>query len=267
MASLPRILLGLVLSTLSAPSVAGDCAGNPDALGTSRTINVKPRDFPLVGKMQYMETLRLRDREVVLTFDDGPMVGQTDQVLKALAHECVKATFFFLGINAAEYPVLAQRAYDEGHTIGYHTFSHPNVEHISFEKAKADINLGIAAVKDALGAKRRPAPFYRPPYLSMTKELERDLTGRGFMVWSIDADSKDWMALTTENALIARTLKELETAGRGIILMHDIQPVTARAMPRLLAELKKSGFRIVHVVQADERTSKVETNSGLRSNE
>ena len=267
MVRVSTILLGLVFCTLSAPSLAGDCVGNPDALGTSRIINVKPHEFPLVGKVQYMETLRLRDREVVLTFDDGPMEGQTDQVLKALAHECVKATFFFLGINAAEYPELAQRAYDEGHTIGYHTFSHPNVEQISFEKAKADINLGIAAVKDALGENRRPAPFYRPPYLSMTKELERDLTGRGFMVWSIDADSKDWMALTTEDALIARTIKELETAGKGIILMHDIQPVTARAMPRLLAELKKRGFQIVHVVQANDQTTKLETNSAPQSYE
>lgn len=68
-----------------------------------------------------------------------------------------------IGLNAAESPELARRVYDEGHSVGFHTFSHPDVEKITFDKAKADINKGIAAVREALGPTRTAAPFYRPP--------------------------------------------------------------------------------------------------------
>ena len=166
----------------------------------------------------------------------------------------MKATFFMIGVNAVEFPALAKRVYDEGHTVGFHTFSHPDVESISHETAKADINKGISAVRDALGEGRHAAPFYRPPYLSMTRELERYLNSRGLMVWSIDADSEDW-ASSNEAGLLKRTLERLETAGKGILLMHDIQPVTARVLPRLLAELKKRNFRIVHVTPSPENRS------------
>jgi peptidoglycan-N-acetylglucosamine deacetylase len=88
----------------------------------------------------------------------------------------------------------------------------------------------------------------------MTRELERYLNSRGLMVWSIDADSEDWTS-SSEAGLLNRTLERLESAGKGILLMHDIQPVTARVLPRLLAELKKRNFRIVHVTSAPENRS------------
>jgi peptidoglycan/xylan/chitin deacetylase (PgdA/CDA1 family) len=230
------------------PSIAEEC-NNPDAIGPSRTMTVNPIDYPLVGKLQYMETLRLQDHEIVLTFDDGPVENGTEVILDTLARECVKATFFMIGINAVEAPDLAKRVYDEGHTVGFHTFSHPDVENISYETAKADITKGMSAVRDALGEERRPAPFYRPPYLSMTKELERFLHSLGIMVWSIDADSEDWVK-SSDEALLARTLGEIEKAKKGILLMHDIQPATRRVLPQLLRELKNRNYHIVHVIPA-----------------
>lgn len=228
---------------------------NADALRTSRILTVDPREYPLVGKMQYMETLPLRDREVVLTFDDGPLDEKTEVILEQLKQQCAKATFFMIGLNAAESPELARRVYDAGHTVGFHTFNHPDVEKMTFEAAKADINKGIAAVTEALGPTRSAAPFYRPPYLSMTRPLERYLTANGYMVWSIDADSEDWVA-GTDDALLQRTIDRLEEAGKGILLMHDIQPATIRVLPQLLAELKKRNFKLVHVVPPADRTNK-----------
>ena len=76
---------------------AADCPGNPDALGTSRTIVVDPSEHPRIGTMQYRETLPLEDHEVVLTFDDGPLPPRSNQVLEILASECVKATYFMVG--------------------------------------------------------------------------------------------------------------------------------------------------------------------------
>ena len=81
-----------------------ECPGNPDALGTSRTIVVDPVEHPRLGSMQYRESLPLEDHEVVLTFDDGPLPPRTNHILDILAHECVKATFFLVGQMATTYP-------------------------------------------------------------------------------------------------------------------------------------------------------------------
>jgi peptidoglycan/xylan/chitin deacetylase (PgdA/CDA1 family) len=183
----------------------------------------------------------------VLTFDDGPIPATTPQILNILAAECVKATFFMLGMNVAEAPDLAQRAYDQGHSIGTHTFSHPTLTKLSPEKAKEDIDQGIEAVTEALGPTRRLAPFFRAPYLSITRDVEKHILSKSHMVWSIDADSLDW-TFTTPEKLVERTMGELEKVGKGIILLHDIKAVTVRALPALLAQLKQRGFRVVHVV-------------------
>ena len=236
-----------VFAGASAALAGPNCTNNPDVLGTSRTITVRTSDFPRIGTEQYAESLRLKNREVVLTFDDGPVHGHSAKVLDALAAECVKATFFMMGLNVAEAPRLVRRAFDEGHSIGTHTFSHIHLDEVPFEKAKQDIELGIEAVTEALGKGRSPAPFFRAPYLGITKDLEKYLYARGLMVWDIDVDSLDW-SLESPEKVIEDTLAALEKKGKGILLMHDIKSQTARAMPVLLSELKRRGFRIVHVV-------------------
>ncbi len=107
------------------PAAAADCPGHPDALGTSRTLVVDPRAHPKIGTMQYAETLPLRDHEVVLTFDDGPLPRNSNQVLAILAAQCVKATFFEIGQMARVYPEGVRKLRDAGHTIGTHSQNHP----------------------------------------------------------------------------------------------------------------------------------------------
>jgi len=94
-----RWLVLLICVTAQAASAA-DCPGHPDALGTSRTLVVDPKQHPRIGTMQYAETLPLDDHEVVLTFDDGPLPKYSNQVLAILAEQCVKATFFIIGRQA-----------------------------------------------------------------------------------------------------------------------------------------------------------------------
>jgi peptidoglycan/xylan/chitin deacetylase (PgdA/CDA1 family) len=239
--------IAFLLGTLGT-AAANECPPtNPNAIGTSRTITVKPVDYPLVGRMQYQETLPLKNREVVITFDDGPVAPYTNKILETLAAECVKATFFTLGTNVAEAPELVRRASKEGHTIGTHTFSHQHLSKMPFEQAKKEIDLGIAATTEALGNARDVAPFFRAPYLDITKELEKYLFSRGIMLWSIDVAAEDWIEMTEER-LVDLAVTRLERAGKGILLLHDMKPVTARALPNLLAELKRRNFRIVHVV-------------------
>jgi peptidoglycan/xylan/chitin deacetylase (PgdA/CDA1 family) len=246
-----RMATALCVSLIGS-AMAAECPGNPNALGTSRVLAVNPVDYPLVGTLDYPETLRLEDREVVLTFDDGPTPPFTDRILETLAAECVRATFFALGINVAESPDLVRRAYDAGHTIGTHTFSHSDLRKLPVEKAYDDVRLGVFVVTTGLGKARQVSPFFRFPYLSSSKELERHLVAQGLMIWSIDVDSGDWHFVTPEK-LVEHTIARLEKAGKGILLLHDIQARTAQAMPHLLAELKRRNFRIVHVVPTIER--------------
>jgi peptidoglycan/xylan/chitin deacetylase (PgdA/CDA1 family) len=256
------ITSGCIFAGATAALAGPNCTNNPDVLGTSRTITVRPSDFPRIGTEQYAESLRLKNREVVLTFDDGPVPEHSSKVLDALAAECVKATFFMLGINVAEAPALVRRAFNEGHSVGTHTFSHIHLNEVPFEKAKQDIELGIEAVTEALGKGRSPAPFFRAPYLEITKDLEKYLYARGLMVWDIDADSLDW-SLESPEKVITDTLSVLEKKGKGILLMHDIKSQTARAMPVLLSELKRRGFRIVHVVPENGHVPNASNNSRL----
>src|ERR1700750_2124539 len=129
------LCLGLFAGLAARSALAGDCPGHPDAIGTERTIVVDPREHPRIGTMQYPETLPLRDHEVVLTFDDGPLPRNSDQVLKTLADNCVKATFFVVGDQAPRNPENVRKLGAAGHTIGTHSQTHP----LTFHKMSIDV--------------------------------------------------------------------------------------------------------------------------------
>src|ERR1700683_1527492 len=88
---LAALVFGLLGGACAQAAPAPDVPGHPAALGTSRTLVVAPREHPRIGTMQYPETLPLEDHEVVLTFDDGPLPRNSDQILQILADHCVKA--------------------------------------------------------------------------------------------------------------------------------------------------------------------------------
>src|SRR5690606_29460534 len=114
----PIIGTGLCLLAFSAQ--AADCPGNPDALGTSRVMIINPADHPRVGTSQYPTSLPLAHKEVVLTFDDGPLPPYTPRILETLASHCVKANYFVVGRMARNHPDLLRRIRAEGHVIGSH---------------------------------------------------------------------------------------------------------------------------------------------------
>src|SRR6202158_5013063 len=119
------LCVGLLTCLTTQTASAADCPGHPDAIGTSRTLVVDPREHPRIGTMQYPETLPLEDHEVVLTFDDGPLPHNSNQILDILASECVKATFFEIGRMAHDYPEGVRKVRDAGHSIGAHSQNHP----------------------------------------------------------------------------------------------------------------------------------------------
>src|SRR5437899_152662 len=243
------LCLGLLAITAQTASAA-DCRGHPGALGTLRTLVVDPREHPRIGTMQYAETLPLADHEVVLTFDDGPLPRNSNQVLDILASQCVKATFFTIGRMAQAYPEGVRKLRDAGHSIGTHTQDHPRgMKRMPVERARQEIDEGIASVKAALGDDAALAPFFRIPGLSRADGVEDYLASQGIQIWSADFLADDWRHISSSR-VYDFAMKRLEDKGRGILLLHDIQARTVAALPRILHELKARGYRIVHVVPA-----------------
>jgi peptidoglycan/xylan/chitin deacetylase (PgdA/CDA1 family) len=231
-------------------ALASECPGHPDALGTSRTLVVDPREHPRIGTMQYSETLPLEDHEVVLTFDDGPLPRNSNQVLDILASQCVKATFFVVGAMANAYPESVRKLHDAGHSIGTHSQDHPlSMKRMPIERVRQEIDEGIASVKAALGNDTSPAPFFRIPGLSRAQDVEDYLASQGIQIWSADFPADDWRHISSSRVYDI-AMRRLEDKRRGILLLHDIQARTVAALPRILHGLKAGGFRIVHVVPA-----------------
>jgi len=242
--------LGLFASLATQSALAADCPGHPDAIGTERTIVVDPREHPRIGTMQYPETLPLRDHEVVLTFDDGPLPRNSDQVLQTLADNCVKATFFLIGEQARANPEGVRKLAAAGHTIGTHSQTHPLTFHkMPIEQAEKQVNDGIASVTAALSDPTAVAPFFRIPGLLRSDSLEEYLAGRGIQIWSADFLADDWHRISPAR-VYDLAMKRLEERGKGILLLHDIQARTAAALPKILQTMKARGYKIVHVVPA-----------------
>src|ERR1700738_3099836 len=190
-----------VLAGATASAVAAEFPGNPQALGTSRVITVDPAEHSRIGTMQYHETLPLADKEVVLTFDDGPLPPYTTRVLQTLAAECVKATFFLVGRQARAYPDMVRRVYNEGHTLASHSQTHPRIfTRLPMAAAEKEIDQGRESVAAALGDERAMAPFFRFPGLGRSDAIEEYLAAHGLMTWSADFLADDWRRITAQQA-------------------------------------------------------------------
>jgi peptidoglycan/xylan/chitin deacetylase (PgdA/CDA1 family) len=228
---------------------AAECP--PGAMGVSRTIVVDPSEHSRLGGQQYSESLPLKDKEVVLTFDDGPLPPYTNRILETLAAECVKATFFMVGRMARGYPSLVRRIYNEGHTVANHSQNHPFTFHkMTVDQASLEIEDGFTSIRTALGPNAKAvAPFFRIPGLLRQSSVEQYLAAHNVMTWSVDVVADDWTHIPASE-VARRAVSRLEAHRKGILLLHDIQPATALAFPEILQELKAKGFKIVHVVPA-----------------
>jgi len=242
--------LACVGSSVASGALAAECPGHPDALGTSRILVVDPREHPRIGAMQYKETLPLRDHEVVLTFDDGPLPKYSNQVLQILADQCVKATFFTIGRQAKADPEGVRKLAAAGHTIGTHSQNHPlSFNRMTLEQAQPEVDQGIAWTTAALTDPSQLSPFFRVPGLLRGDAVESYAATLGLQVWSADFLADDWRSIS--GAKVAElAIKRLEARGKGILLLHDIHARTVTALPKILATLKARGYRIVHVVPA-----------------
>ena len=226
-------------------------------LGVSRTITLDTTGGKLYGGLQYGKSGEslLQEGEVILTFDDGPLRRHTRRVLKALDDHCTKGTFFMVGRMAVADPAMVREVEAAGHTIATHTWSHLDLAKRGSRRAGGEIELGISAIQQA--ATKPISTFFRFPYLAHSKSMISYLKARDLGVFSIDIDSADFRTRRPER-VYGKVMRELRQRRKGILLFHDIQPSTASAMKRLLDDMHRSNFKVVHIVSKQPVTTETE---------
>jgi len=205
--------------------------GNPRGLA-GRTIEVSS-----------LSDIKLRDKEVVLTFDDGPMPKKTERILATLDEYGVKATFLMVGEMAKAHPDVAREVAEAGHTIGSHTYRHADLAHLSFDAAVAEIEKGRSAVASAT---HEDAEFFRFPYLADSRKLRQWVGAHCMVVMDVQVDSKDYFGVSPA-AVATRTMNVLRAEHKGVILLHDIHTRTAAMLPALLTQLKAENYKVVQL--------------------
>jgi peptidoglycan/xylan/chitin deacetylase (PgdA/CDA1 family) len=229
-----------------APVPAKRACANPNALGIGRVVEIDTTGGPGFGFEHFKQLDFLAEKEVVLTFDDGPWPVNTPAVLKALAEECTTGIFFAVGKHATYHPDILRQVAAAGHTVGSHTWSHVNLNKkgMTEQQAKDEIEKGFSAVRLALGA--APAPFFRFPQLQHPPAMVTYLGTRDIAMFSTDLDSFDFKA-STPDKIVETVMTKVNKLGKGIILMHDFQKHTGEALPTLLGRLKAGGYKVVQM--------------------
>ncbi len=245
LAHIAIVVAGLLIGSGGARAAACDA---PDrALGVDRIVEIDTSSGPLFGDISLLkrEAGFLQPREVVLTFDDGPMPWITSSILDTLDRFCTKATFFSVGRMAVAYPASVQDIMARGHTMGSHTWSHPlNLKRLTLKRATDEIERGFAAI--AMAAGQPIAPFFRFPGLNDSDPMMAHLQSRGIGAFTVDVVSND-SYIADPKRLTDTTLREVDRRGGGIILFHDIKTSTAKALPAILTGLKQRGYKVVHM--------------------
>ncbi len=244
----------------AAPPNGIPACDKPGGMGLSRIVEIDTTGGPGFGFEHFKQYDFLREKEVVLTFDDGPWPENTLAVVKALTDNCLKATFFEIGEHAMWHPEITKQVIEAGETVGTHTWSHKDLARNPYasdlEKAKEEIEMGNSAVHMAAAGANGPpvAAFFRFPDLQHPPAMVSYLGERNIAILSTDIDSFDFK-LKKPELVIKSVMTKLEKRGKGIILMHDFQRGTAEALPELIRQLKAGGYKVVHMVSRQPLTT------------
>lgn len=174
--------------------------------------------------------------QIAITFDDGPHPRYTEQLLDGLKEREVKAAFFLIGENAAAYPEIVKREYEEGHLIGNHTFHHVDLEKIPEETAMKEIAMTNEAISSVTG---EVPQFIRPPFGIRKKDLEEKLNEIP-VLWNIDP--LDWNTKNVDEIVNKVVTKAKDGA---IILLHDCYQSSVEAAFQIIDHLQAEGFDFV----------------------
>ncbi|MFW6358499.1 MAG: polysaccharide deacetylase family protein [Chroococcales cyanobacterium] len=200
--------------------------------------------IPPQYRSKTLEKVQLpKEKKVIaLTFDDGPWPEYTNHILYVLEKHNIQATFFILGQNAQNYPNLLKQIVRKGHALGNHTWSHPYRYQTPASAAK-QIDRTDEVIYNLTGIK---TSLFRPPGGFLNNGLASYAHQKGYAVIMWSADSQDYRS--SKNVLLKNLLYQTDSG--GILLMHDgggNRWHTLVALPYLIEELKKQGYRFVTV--------------------
>jgi peptidoglycan-N-acetylglucosamine deacetylase len=208
-----------------------------------------------------------KEKQVAITFDDGPDPAYTGKILDILKQENATATFFLIGLQTQKFPGLARRIYDEGHAIGNHTFTHPDISDVSqWYMKRVELQLTEKLFASKMGVKPL---YFRPPYsidqepdvADQVRPLEL-VQGEGYITVGSKIDPNDWKKGQTAAEIVAAVMDQAEREATGgcetraplycgnIILLHDgggDRTATVEALPAIIQGLRARGFKIVSV--------------------
>jgi poly-beta-1,6 N-acetyl-D-glucosamine synthase len=202
------------------------------------------------------------NNQVVLTFDDGPDPEFTPRILDILKKERIKAAFFVIGINGEANLPLLKRIVREGHDIGNHTFTHPNMAMVTNTRAKSELEATRLLIEAVTG---RSTILYRVPYNADSEpttpeELKPLAFGKDFHYYTVgeSIDPLDWQKNTSPDTIFQRIVAKYEAnPGKGIILLHDgggDREATVEALPKIIAYFKQKGVQFITVEQLLNKT-------------
>ncbi|WP_373998352.1 polysaccharide deacetylase family protein [Bdellovibrio bacteriovorus] len=217
-----------------------------------------PFEERTVPNIDYLSMQGLNDKEVMLTFDDGPTQRTTVPILEALKKAGVKAAFFSTGRQALQNKALTQRILQEGHILGSHSFYHTlmmgrevNRGKMSYDYFLSEMIGGHVGVFSSAGY---IDPYFRFPNGCMNKNMRRNATELGLKIFGWSIDSFDWQYGVSKykndeerrQLILQSFLKALRgSKNRGIVLMHDVFKQSAEALPLILNYLADNGYKVV----------------------
>jgi len=196
--------------------------------------------------------LSANEKMVALTFDDGPWLKQTEEILKILDKYKVKATFFVLGCQVKCYPEILRKIVKQGSEIGNHTYYHPDLTKLKNKQIKKEVLETEKLIKKIVGDSVK-LTYFRPPYLSINKRVEKVLNSLGYKVIMQTIDSNDWYYARKKDGsklIVKRVLRLIDKSNKDkeIIVFHDgggNRKATIQALPIIIKELQKRGYKIV----------------------
>ncbi|WP_197046731.1 polysaccharide deacetylase family protein [Oceanobacillus salinisoli] len=227
--------LGVSLSDLV---LANPAISNPHWIYPGQVINV-----PINNEMHFMGDTS--EKRIALTFDDGPEVTYTTQILEILREKDVKATFFVVGERVRKYPEQLRQMYQDGHAIGNHTWDHPHLPELKDQEFIENIQSAAEEIERVIGVK---PTLFRPPYGEIKERRLEWLEKQGYQTIMWTADTKDWSEISAEE-IVSKVMKE---ANPGVIVLqhnyHASGPFeTVQALPRIIDELRTQGYEFVTV--------------------
>lgn len=177
---------------------------------------------------------------VAITFDDGPHLKNTDDIVNIFSKYNAHATFFMLGSNVVKYPDVVKRVYDAGHEIGIHTWNHKELTKLSSDEVKNEVNNTATEIEKITG--KRPT-LVRPPYGSINENVKNSIDNP-LILWNID--SLDWKSRDKEK-IVPLVLNDVQDG--DIILLHDIHSTTVPAVEEILKYLIENDYQVITVSQ------------------